>query len=411
MNPKLYLQQILKLASGSGVSQLIPLLALPVLTRLFTPAEFGILSLYVAVVAVFGSVAVMRYELAISLTKSYVAALNVAALGIVIALVCSVVILCVTLVFRDRISDAGPQYYVLYLIPLGVFSTGVFNCFKFLMVRASQFGSVAKSNIIKSSAMITFQFLLGFSGLGALSLIFGHVAGAFSQVVYSARLVNFRLAIMSVSIKRMSAMMRRYKDFPKYSVWSIFANSVANNGTNMVMPLMFSLSTLGHYGMIQRIMGIPSLLIGNSVGLVFYREAVKERRETGLAVTVFAYTVKRLFIISVCIFGSAFFLIEPVITIFLGPEWQQTAVYGKILMPFFAIRFIGASLPLINAFEKQKIALAWQSMYLLLTGMILGFVFYYDLEIVTMLQIMSVCYSLHYIVLILVLQFIAKGKL
>ncbi len=45
-----YMKDILVLTSGVGVSQLIPLLLLPILTRFFSPTDFGVLAVYMAIV-------------------------------------------------------------------------------------------------------------------------------------------------------------------------------------------------------------------------------------------------------------------------------------------------------------------------------------------------------------------------
>jgi hypothetical protein len=55
------------LASGTAISQAIPIAAMPVLTRLYTPEEFGTVVLYLALASLLGVVATARYELAIPL--------------------------------------------------------------------------------------------------------------------------------------------------------------------------------------------------------------------------------------------------------------------------------------------------------------------------------------------------------
>jgi O-antigen/teichoic acid export membrane protein len=412
MDAKKYRQQIIQLFTGAGFSHLIPVLAIPVLTKIFTPAEFGVLSFYVAITAVLGSVAVWRYELAIGLASSYTAALNVAALGISIALGTSLILTVLIFIYLESITLTFTNHEFIYFVPLAVALIGLFNCFKFLLVRAEQFGKLSKSNIVKSIVTVIVQVLFGFLRFGSFSLILGQLLGVLSQVIYTGGGLSLQKVYGRISLKRMAVMARRYIDFPKFSVWSILANSLANNLSNMVFPAMFSLSTLGFYGMVIRVMGIPSALIGNSIGLVFYKQALLERAASGLAKSVFRYTVIRLIPITILIFGAAFFMIEPIILLFLGQEWQDAAVYGKVLMPFFALRFVGSSLSnLTNAFEKQKIALIWQLAYLTITVTILTCSYYLGVGVITMLTIMSICYSLHYIVLILVLYLIASGKL
>ena len=62
-------RHVAAILSGSTLAQLIPLISEPILVRFFTPVEFGILALFLAVATIFSSVATARYEMAIVLPK------------------------------------------------------------------------------------------------------------------------------------------------------------------------------------------------------------------------------------------------------------------------------------------------------------------------------------------------------
>src|SRR5690606_40130625 len=74
------------LVGGAAGSQLLMLLAAPLLTRLYTPEDFGLLAICVGVLAMFGAIASFRYEGAITLPEDNVEAANVAALCLVTVL-------------------------------------------------------------------------------------------------------------------------------------------------------------------------------------------------------------------------------------------------------------------------------------------------------------------------------------
>ena len=64
-----YMRDILVLTSGVGLSQLIPLLLLPILTRFFSPTEFGVLAVYMAIVQLLAISSTFRLEMAVILPK------------------------------------------------------------------------------------------------------------------------------------------------------------------------------------------------------------------------------------------------------------------------------------------------------------------------------------------------------
>ena len=68
------------IAGGTGVAQLVGILSSPIVTRLYTPSDYGAYAVAASVLAVLVSVACIRYEGAIPLPASDVAAANVLAL-------------------------------------------------------------------------------------------------------------------------------------------------------------------------------------------------------------------------------------------------------------------------------------------------------------------------------------------
>ena len=64
-----YFKQLFILTSGVSFSQLIPLLLLPVLTRFFSPTDFGVLAIFMAIIQLIAISTTLRLEMAIVLPK------------------------------------------------------------------------------------------------------------------------------------------------------------------------------------------------------------------------------------------------------------------------------------------------------------------------------------------------------
>ena len=84
------------LASGSAIAKLIGVLSLPVLTRLYTPSECGIMAVFLAFVQIVTPILTLRYGLVIPLARRDATAINVVAVS-VLALVGSGVIMALIL--------------------------------------------------------------------------------------------------------------------------------------------------------------------------------------------------------------------------------------------------------------------------------------------------------------------------
>ncbi len=65
-------RNILTLMTGSTIAQAIPIAISPILTRLYTPEDFGVLALFTSLVTIFSVISTGRYEFAIMLPKKRV---------------------------------------------------------------------------------------------------------------------------------------------------------------------------------------------------------------------------------------------------------------------------------------------------------------------------------------------------
>ena len=159
-------------------------------------------------------------------------------------------------------------------------------------------------------------------------------------------------------------------------------------------------------------LGIPAALIGNSIGQVYFQEATKEKQETGIAVLTFKRTSKKLFILSLGIFIPMYFVLPMVFEVVFGKEWKIAGEYAQIILPFVAAQFITAALSNTNnIFEKQKIALMWQIVLLVLslTTIFCSNLFGYSL--INFLHFFSLILFAHYALLYFILFRVSQGRL
>ena len=90
-----FTKNVLTLMTGTSIAQAIPIAITPILTRIYSPNEFGLFALYMSIVSVVVIMATGRYELAIVLPKNNEDAANIVALSLVITLFISLLSLIV----------------------------------------------------------------------------------------------------------------------------------------------------------------------------------------------------------------------------------------------------------------------------------------------------------------------------
>lgn len=409
-----FTKQILTLMFGTGIAQVIPLAITPLLTRMYTPEDFGLLALFISISTIFGSIANGRYELAIMLPEDDKEAFNVAALGLFISAIVSLSLLIAIVIFSGKIleiTDSSFELYI-YFIPFMVFLISCLNILTNLNNRMQMYKNMSKSYVFKSLSMASFQIFSGVFNFGAFGLIFGNIIGNMVANIRMRKNIEINAVCKLLSNKTIKDVGKKYINFPKFSMFAILANTLSTNLSNIIISVVYSVSTLGYYSFVQRLLGMPSTLVGNAVGQVFYREAVSERRATGLAINSFDSAFRKLLFIGGGIFFILYFIIEDSFSLIFGEEWRIAGEYGKILIPFFFIRFVSGSLSnLNNAFEKQKIALLWQVLLLVISLSVLFFGKYFSWGFDKYLTVFSFAVSFHYLVLLLVLFLVSRGKL
>jgi len=401
--------------TGTTIAQAIPIAISPILTRIYTPEDFGILALFMAIVSIFGSISSGRYELAIMLPKKDEDAINIFALGFIIIIFISLFLFFIVLFFDDyliKLLDNKEIGIWLYFVPITVFFIGLFNILNYFNNRKKQYKDIAVATIIKSIVLAVIQLSVGFFKQGASGLIGGQIiSNIFANMRLIKNIIKDKALMARISKVKIIALGKRYKNFPLISLPSNFINVLNQNLVNMLISTVYNIKTLGLYALVQRVMGVPSSLIGSSIGQVFFQQAAKERQESGRAIKTFTSTVIKLVIIAIPMYGILFLIVEDLFLFVFGEKWQIAGEYAKILVPLFFIRFISSTVSTINTvFEKQLYGL-YISLILLLTSLaVIFFSFYYKIDVKSFFSYISLCLSVDYSLFLLFYYFISKGE-
>jgi O-antigen/teichoic acid export membrane protein len=406
-------RNVLTLMTGTTIAQAIPIAISPILTRIYSPADFGLFALFIAITSIFGSIANGRYELAIMLPKKDEDAINIVALGFIITSIMSITLLLFVVIFNDFFTNLLNNEEIalwLYFVPLTVFFTGFWNVLNYFHNRKKMYKEIANATILKSIILTILQLTLGFMKQGAFGLMTGQMASQlFSTTRLFINILKEKSLIEKISKVKIIGLAKRYKNFPKFSMWAVLANTSSTHVTNILISSFFNMATLGFYSLVQRVLAAPSTLIGAAVGQVFFQEATKERHKTGKAVKSFDGTIKKLFFIGVPSFGILFFFVEDIFSIVFGEEWLVAGTYAKTLMPLFFIRFVVATVSHINnVFELQKLALIWQLTLLFLSVGSLVFAKCYLLNFESFLVLFTTVVSLHYVALFFIMRIVSR---
>ena len=398
-----FVRNVLTLLTGTTIAQAIPIAISPILTRIYTPDDFGLLTLFIAISFIFGSIANAKYEQVIMLPKKDEDAINIFALGFIITTTLTLLLFLIILFFHTQITYLLHNEAIgiwLYFIPVSVFFIGLFNLLNYFNSRKKFYKDIAKASIVKSLVLATIQLSIGFIKSGATGLITGQfLSQMFANIQLLKNIFQDKGLLSQIKKIKIIALAKKYSHFPKFALPSNLANVLSQHLTNILISSFYSVATLGFYALVQRVLAMPSSLIGNAIGQVFFQEGMEEKHKTGSIINTFNATAKKLIIIAFPAFLLLFIVVEELFAFVFGEEWRIAGEYAKIIIPYFFISFISSTLsPTYDIFGRLKVELLWQVILLIGILSILIFANFKELEFKILLTLFMLYTSMMQII-------------
>lgn len=361
------------LAGATALSQACAVLAAPLLTRMYSVENFGCFQIYMSVMA-FGALAItLRYEQAILLPER-----DEVAASLFVLVFCVVGVLAIGFIFVEwlvshynllpRNLRALNPY--LWIVPLGMCGAGVYQALNFWALRLKAYRRVSATNVTQVFTQLAAQIGIGVFHSGPLGLLLGDAIGRGGGSLSLANL-SWRESWNEVRKVRFQAIWTsalRYRNFPLFSAGAALLGAASGALAPLLIAQFYGLKILGWYAIGDRVLGVPTILIGKAVSQVYSVEAAGRNLSDPVALqSLFVRSVKRLLLLGIVPF-FIFVIFAPALFGFVfGPAWREAGVYARLLATTQYIAFIVWPLsPTLNLLERQSLQLAWDSGRLLL---------------------------------------------
>lgn len=366
LHSKSFVAQVGTLVTGTVAAQAIAILISPVLTRLYTPEEMGLLASFSAVTAVLGVVAAGRYDLAVVLPDDHQDALAVSLVGLIVAFIVSVFTLTAFSLFRPALTsllglERLQSPWVTAIGPI-MFVAAAQQMLTRLHIRHRQFRPIAGAQVAQAAITSTTKIGLGLAGFGVSGLLFGTVLGNSLRVLLLvAGLVrSIRIGPIARIVHRLRFVALRYKRFPMVDIWSAVLNSASTQVPVILIATLFSPAAAGFYALSHRVLKLPVALIGQNVGQVFLERSrrASHSRDELARVTIGLY--KRLLLIGAASMSMVAFFGPAVFPLVFGSQWSDAGAYARWLSFWLLFNFVSSPLSvLLVVFERQVESLLW----------------------------------------------------
>jgi len=349
------------LAGGSTLAQIIGVLLSPIIARLYTPSNFGVVGSLLAFTSIISFIASLKYDLAIVLEQDDDDANSLIDLNVLIAVIFTLIasgLLFSSSFLLDYLDDK-PNLVKLfpYSLPIILFSA-LYNIYTAKFNREKEYKKIALYQIIRKLSATLFQILFGFFFASALGLVLGTLLGVvipFVILFFSKK--TFQLYNFS-SVKNLKKIAKKHSNFPIYITPQSFINLLSTQFPVFVLGYYFNLEVVGAYFFTLKLVQVPSAFIGKSFRQVFYQEAAEKKNDLQSLKRLFTKITLSLTVIISTSMMILMFYGEVIFTLVFGSEWVLAgSIVGWMFLWYGSNIIAGSARSLFLIFEKQKLIL------------------------------------------------------
>lgn len=347
------------MAGATASGQFIVLLALPFLTRLYTPEEFGTGAVFAAVVGLFGIIATLRYELAIPLPRSDRSAIHLVALSFLILSVVAPMAGLSWLIaghwfdLGDGLSDKS----FAILIAFGVLTASAYQILNYWLVRKQKFGAIAITRIQQALAGNGTQLIAGVVGFGVFGIIFGQIVGQCAGLMRLAKEFRsgYRRTGGRVRLRNLKWAAVRYRQFPLFDSWAGLLSVAGAQAPVLLFTALFSPVFAGYYALAYRVLSAPIGLVGKAVSSPLLSRVV-EARHHGDAAPLTAKLLQALAMVGLPPFAIMTVVAQDFVPLLFGSQWAPATIVVAWTALWVGWQFITSPLSVILiAIEAQRL--------------------------------------------------------
>ena len=336
-----FVRNIALLTSGTIVAQSINIVATPILSRVYSPADFGLVAVYTAVVAICATLITLRYELRVLLPDRDSEAKSIVALALVLAMVLGGILALFATTMPDTVRiwlglhELKNWLTVAVLAAIGTAIIGVVtNWFN----RRGEYKKMAGLRIAQAVIAVIFGIVFGLMSMHNGMLY----AQVITLVLSLSMFLYFGYSSLADKTSKQSLLMaaRNHCRAPVYMLPTAVLDVFTLQLPFILISYWFSREATGQYRMAWTLLGLPSGLVGGAIAQVFYQRFSHVWPNGAAAKTLLVETWKMLGflgivpLIIVVLFGKEMFIFV------LGDAWSEAGSMAAILAPMFFVSLI-----------------------------------------------------------------------
>ncbi|MFT3719912.1 lipopolysaccharide biosynthesis protein [Pseudorhodoferax sp.] len=354
---------VLRLLAGNAFAQVLTLAAYPILTRIYAPAQIGLLSTLMAAVTILAPASALRLEMALPLARTNREAGSMLAASAGALMLTSLAITCVLLLMPAAWpADMAVAYQYRWALPVALLAFGGYVIMVGEATRQARFGDIARTRVAQAFSGPVCQIGLGLGGLGTPGLIAGYVIG---QSAGTFGLVRKLLRGPASPLRRISrasvcAGISRHRNFVLFSSWTGVVNAAASYSMTVAFAFLYGPAISAYMFLGERILMRPLFLITSSILPVYTKEVVRTRQtDPARLSSLFQRVAGRQALLSVAWIGPIVVAAPYLIPAVFGAQWGESAKYVQILaIGYFPTSVLHPVMHTLQMLKEQRLSAA-----------------------------------------------------
>ena len=410
-------RNILKLISGEGIGRAIGFMAAPIVTRLYTSSDFGMLAVFASLCALFYPFCTFKYTVAIPVHPNEIVGVNALAACLLILAVNTVILAASLFLYHSQIlslfsSEAIDSFW--YFIPFAFLFSGLADALSYFSTRYRNFSVIAKVTVVQRAVGALTKIVLGLLHFNVVGLLIGNILAESGGLTLYIRTYWRRLKdnASKVTTGRIRFVLKRYIEFPSYRLPSQILQNASGSIPVLYFAWQYGASVTGLISLAISMLSVPVGIVCTSVGKAFYGEiALLGRKNSPEIAALTGRIMIRLLAVSIIPFTLVICFGPWIFRTFFGHEWAQSGIYARYLCLYLVFRFVYSPISdgIFNVFEQQKLLFWLEVSRIVIVTLCLVISYFCSLSVANTIISYSLALTVQYILsIILVFHILRK---
>ena len=334
---------------GAAISQMIPLMSAPIISRLYTQTDFGEYAIFYGVVAIITSVIHLSLQNGILLEETDEGAACLALLSLsvcfVIAGSMAIAYLITPIEIFEHLFGIG-FVGLLPFLPITLALTGAYTCLYTWWVRRNLFSELGFNQLVLAFSTAVVQVAIGLVGLDVIGFVYANIIGNILALMLLVRVFLRDMQSLDHNFGRVRALgaFQKHRNLVVFTTPSGLLNSGASYLPDFLLNALFGAALLGQYSLANRVVNMPLAFFSSAVQDIFRQQAAREYNLTGVCKETFNKFLIVMTMAALLILVPVVLALPLVFPVIFGEQWVEAGKLMQPLVVLIGLRFISSPL-------------------------------------------------------------------